>query len=51
MSVMMRGGGGGGGSFGSDWYYFNWEHDLPEASTLHINEKEVLAVVVKVLGQ
>ena len=35
-----------GGSFGSDWYYFNWEHDLPEASTLHINEKEVLAVVL-----
>ena len=35
-----------GGSFGSDWYYFNWEHDLPEASTLHINKKEVLAVVL-----
>ena len=35
-----------GGSFGKDWYYFNWECDLPEASSLHINEKEVLAVVL-----
>ena len=27
-----------GGSFGRDWFYFNWEHDLPEAATLHINQ-------------
>lgn len=37
---------GAGGSFGHDWYYFNWAQDLPEASSLHINEKEVLAVVL-----
>ena len=35
-----------GGSFGHDWFYFNWKHDFPEASSLHINEKEVLAVVL-----
>ena len=35
-----------GGSFGCDWFYFNWKQDLPEAATLHINEKEVLAVVL-----
>ena len=35
-----------GGSFGQDWFYFNWEQDMPEASSLHINEKEVLAVVL-----
>ncbi|MEW8544940.1 MAG: reverse transcriptase domain-containing protein [Candidatus Thiodiazotropha sp.] len=35
-----------GGSFYQDWFYFNWAQDLPEAATLHINEKEVLAVVL-----
>ena len=35
-----------GGSFGLDWFYFNWNQDLPEASFLHINEKEILAVVL-----
>ena len=35
-----------GGSFGTDWFYSNWERDLPSASSLHINEKEVLAVVI-----
>ena len=35
-----------GGSFGSDWFYFNWSQDLPVPETLHINEKEVLAVVL-----
>ena len=35
-----------GGSFGHDWFYFNWDQDLPQASSLHINEKEVLAVVL-----
>ena len=40
--VMMR----WGGSFGLDWFYFNWNQDLPEVSSLHINEKETLAVVL-----
>ena len=35
-----------GDLFGHDWFYFNWEQDLPEAASLHINEKEVLAVVL-----
>ena len=35
-----------GGSFGSDWFYFNWNQDLPAAVNFHINEKEVLAVVL-----
>ncbi|MES9879857.1 MAG: reverse transcriptase domain-containing protein [Sedimenticola sp.] len=35
-----------GGSFGTDWFYCNWEIDWPQARGLHINEKEVLAVVI-----
>lgn len=35
-----------GGSFGHDWFYFNWSQDLPAAETFHINEKEILAVVL-----
>ena len=35
-----------GGVFGTDWFYFNWAADLPQAQQLHINEKEALAVVV-----
>lgn len=35
-----------GGSFGNDWFYFNWSQDFPEAGSFHINEKEVLAVVL-----
>ena len=35
-----------GGSFGLDWFYSNWDQDLPFASSFHINEKEVLAVVL-----
>ena len=37
---------GAGGVFGSDWYYVNWIRDIPQAQNLHINEKEVLAVVL-----
>ena len=35
-----------GGSFGYDWFYYNWSKDMPQAQTFHINEKEVLAVVI-----
>ena len=35
-----------GGSFFNDWFYYNWEHDFPLASTFHINEKKVLAAVI-----
>ncbi len=35
-----------GGSYGSDWFYCNWGIDSPQAHSLHINEKEVLAVVL-----
>ena len=35
-----------GGSFGFDWFYFNWNQDLPAASAFHINGKEVLADVL-----
>lgn len=35
-----------GGCFGPDWFYFNWSLDFPAAETFHINEKEVLAVVI-----
>lgn len=35
-----------GGSFGLDWFYFNWNQDWPEARNFHINEKEIVAVVL-----
>ena len=35
-----------GSCFGPDCFYFNWSLDFPAAATFHINEKEVLAVVV-----
>ena len=35
-----------GGVFGTDWFYVNWTRDPTQAQALHINEKEVLAVVV-----
>jgi hypothetical protein len=31
-----------------DWYYVNWAVDLPRASPLHINYKEVLAITMAV---
>ena len=35
----------GGGAFSQgDWFYRNWSVDIPQASNLHINYKEVLAV-------
>lgn len=37
---------GAGGSFGTDWFYYNWSQDWPVAADFHINEKEVLAVVL-----
>ena len=37
---------GAGGSFGGDWFYFNWSQDWPQAAQFHINEKEVIAVVI-----
>ena len=35
-----------GGHFGCDWFYYNWSVDWPQAKEFHINEKEVLAVVL-----
>ena len=35
-----------GGYFEHDWFYFNWSKDWPVAHSFHINEKEVLAVVI-----
>lgn len=37
---------GGGGHWGEDWFYCNWSIDLPLVSSLHINEKEILAVTI-----
>ena len=37
---------GCGGVYGSDWFYCNWALDWPQAVPLHINYKELLAVVV-----
>lgn len=35
---------GGGMVWGSDWQFIDWEHDVPEARTAHINVKETLAI-------
>lgn len=35
-----------GGSFYNHWFYYNWEPYFPLAFNFHINEKEVLAVVI-----
>lgn len=37
---------GCGGVFGSDWFYCNWALDWPKASQLHINYKELLAIIL-----
>jgi hypothetical protein len=37
---------GAGGTWNDDWFYCNWEMDLPSAASLHINEKELLAVII-----
>ena len=36
---------GAGMAFASDWAYVNWDLDWPEVASLHINFKEVLAIV------
>ncbi|XP_069109611.1 uncharacterized protein, partial [Argopecten irradians] len=37
---------GGGGHWGDDWFYCNWDIDLPHVSSLHINQKEILSVLI-----
>ena len=37
---------GSGGLFGSNWFYCNWTLDWPVANGLHINYKELLAIVI-----
>lgn len=37
---------GCGGVYGHDWFYCNWELDWPQVVAMHINYKELLAVVV-----
>ena len=36
----------GGGHWGSNWFYINWELDWLQAADCHINEKEILSVVM-----
>ena len=36
----------GGGHCEDDWFYCNWSVDVPEIQDLHINLKELMAVVV-----
>lgn len=35
-----------GAVFGTDWYYCNFDIDWPEMSHLHINYKEILAIIL-----
>lgn len=37
---------GCGGVYGADWFYCNWSLDWPSAQNLHINHKELLAIVM-----
>ena len=37
---------GSGSILGSDWFYCNWTLDWPAANRLHINYKELLAIVI-----
>ena len=37
---------GAGMFFNGDWMYLNWNCDFQEAESLHINSKEILAVVI-----
>jgi len=37
---------GGGGHWGQNWFYVNWPLDWPAAHPFHINEKEILSVVL-----
>jgi len=37
---------GGGGISGGDWFYFNFALDNPSWSSLHINYKEMLAIML-----
>jgi len=37
---------GAGMFFNGDWMYLNWHCDFQEAENLHINSKEILAVVI-----
>ena len=37
---------GGAAVFKNDWFYVNWEVDLPSYSSEHINIKELLAIVI-----
>ena len=39
---------GGGGHWGSNWFYVNWDIDWPVASSMHINEKEVMSAALAV---
>ena len=36
---------GAGFVFANDWGYINWDCDWPDVSHLHINFKEVMAIV------
>ena len=39
---------GGGGHYGNDWYYVNWEVDMPEVQNKHITFLELQSVVLAV---
>ena len=39
---------GGGMVCGDDWYYVDWQTDMPEAAGAHINVKETLAISIAV---
>ena len=37
---------GGGGHFGCDWFHVNWNLDVPELTSAHINVKELMTVFI-----
>lgn len=40
---------GGAGAWLHDWFYCNWQMDCPSVANMHINEKEIMAIVIAAL--
>jgi hypothetical protein len=40
---------GGGGFWMDDWFYVNWQEDIPELVGAHINQLELAAVVIALM--
>ena len=39
---------GGGATFLGDFFYINWDLDMPDVAPLHINWKETIIIVIAI---